>query len=197
MPSRKLPEWLSRSSLSPVSRKLESQRNGPQQVKAQQAKANSAIADVLQAQAKVKQAELNLSYTRITAPTAGVVNKKNVQVGANLGIGQDLLTIIPLTDLLGSLRTSRKPSSARMKVGQEVDLKVDALGGRHFTGQGHPGRRSHRLPASRSSRPRTPPATTSRSSSAFPSGSTSPTLEENGDYALRPGFSVTPEVRVK
>ncbi|MCU1320219.1 MAG: secretion protein HlyD family protein, partial [Edaphobacter sp.] len=77
----------------------ESVKNGPEQVRAQQAKANSALADVKQAQAKVDQAQLNLSYTKITAPASGVVNKKNVQVGANLSIGQDLLTIIPLTNL--------------------------------------------------------------------------------------------------
>ncbi len=77
----------------------ESRTNGPQQVKVQEAKANAALAEVQQAQAKVDQAQLNLSYTHITAPATGIVNKKNVQVGANLSIGQDLLTIIPLTDL--------------------------------------------------------------------------------------------------
>ncbi len=53
-------------------------------------------------------------------------------------------------------------------------------------------------PRSPSSRPRTPPATTSKSSSASPSASTSPTSQkENGDYVLRPGFSVVPSVAVK
>ena len=59
-------------------------KNAPDQVRVQQAKANAALADVKQAQAKVDQAVLNLSYTHITAPTSGIVNKKNVQVGANL-----------------------------------------------------------------------------------------------------------------
>ncbi len=35
--------------------------------------------------------KLNLSYTNILAPTTGSVNKKNVNVGANLSVSQDLL----------------------------------------------------------------------------------------------------------
>ncbi|RXH56022.1 HlyD family secretion protein [Granulicella sibirica] len=175
---------------------IESQRNGPQQVKAQQAKANSAIADVLQAQARVKQAELNLSYTRITAPTAGVVNKKNVQVGANLGIGQDLLTIIPLTDLWVTANF-KETQLGQMKVGQEVDIKVDALGGRHFTGKvtqvgGATGSRLSLFP------PENATGNYVKVVQRIPVRIDFTNLQkENGDYALRPGFSVTPEVRVK
>jgi len=55
---------------------LQSIRTGPDQVRAQQAKANAAMADVKQAQARVDQALLNLSYTHITAPTTGIVNKR-------------------------------------------------------------------------------------------------------------------------
>src|SRR5262249_20130217 len=78
---------------------MEAAKNAPGQVKAQQAKADAALADVKQAQAKVDQAKLNLGYTKIVAPITGIVNKKDVQVGANLSVGQDLLTIIPLTNL--------------------------------------------------------------------------------------------------
>ena len=102
------------------SQAVESAKNGPQQVKAQQAKANAALADVKQAQAKVDQAMLNLSYTKITAPTTGVVNKKNVQVGANLSIGQDLLTIIPLTNLWVTANF-KETQLERMQPGPEGD----------------------------------------------------------------------------
>jgi membrane fusion protein (multidrug efflux system) len=115
------------------SQAIESAKNGPQQIKAQQAKANAALADVKQAQAKVDQAMLNLSYTKITAPTAGVVNKKNVQVGSNLSIGQDLLTIIPLTNLWVTANF-KETQLERMQPNQKVTIKVDALGGRKFHG---------------------------------------------------------------
>ena len=65
----------------------------------QQARAAAAEAAVKQAQARVDQAKLNLGYTHIVAPTAGIVSKKSVEVGANLCVGQDLMTIVPLTDL--------------------------------------------------------------------------------------------------
>ncbi len=109
-------------------------KTGPDQVRVQQAKANAALADVKQAQAKVDQADLNLSYTHITAPTTGIVNKKNVQVGVNLSIGQDVLTIIPLTNLWVTANF-KETQLSKMKPGQPVTLKVDALGGRKFHGK--------------------------------------------------------------
>ena len=45
-------------------------------------------------QAQVDQAKLNLSYTRIVAPVAGIVNKKNVDIGDNLSTGQNLMNIV-------------------------------------------------------------------------------------------------------
>jgi len=44
-------------------------------------------------------AELNLSYTTVTAPLDGVVTKKAVEVGQNLQPGQGLLMIVPLDDV--------------------------------------------------------------------------------------------------
>ncbi len=174
----------------------ESAKNGPQQVKAQQAKANAALADVQQAEARVAQAELNLSYTKITAPTAGIVNKKNVQVGANLAIGQDLLTIIPVTNLWVTANF-KETQLAKMTAGQEVDIKVDALGGRHFTGKvgqigGATGSRLSLFP------PENATGNYVKVVQRIPVRIDFTDLQkEDGDYALRPGFSVTPEVHVK
>ena len=50
----------------------------------ERSRATAAEAAVKQAQARVDQAQLNLGYTKIVAPTTGIVNKKNVEVGANL-----------------------------------------------------------------------------------------------------------------
>ncbi len=174
----------------------ESSKNGPQQVKAQQAKAQAALADVKQAEARVQQAELNLQYTKITAPTAGIVNKKNVQVGANLAIGQDLLTIIPVTDLWVTANF-KETQLDKIKPGQKVDIKVDALGGRHFTGVvaqvgGATGSRLSLFP------PENATGNYVKVVQRIPVRINFTDLQkENGDYALRPGFSVTPEVRVK
>jgi len=168
----------------------------PDQVRAQQAKANSAMADVKQAQARVDQAQLNLGYTHITAPVAGIVNKKNVQVGANLSIGQDLLTIIPLTNLWVTANF-KETQLARMHPGQEVTIKVDALGGRKFHGKvtqigGATGSRLSLFP------PENATGNYVKVVQRIPVRIDFTNLQqENGDYALRPGLSVTPEVAVK
>jgi len=178
------------------SQAVESAKNGPQQVKAQQAKANAALADVKQAQAKVDQALLNLSYTKITAPASGVVNKKNVQVGANLSIGQDLLTIIPLSNLWVTANF-KETQLERMHPGQKVVLKVDALGGRKFHGEvkqigGATGSRLSLFP------PENATGNYVKVVQRIPVRIDFTSLQdENKDYALRPGFSVTPEVAVK
>jgi membrane fusion protein, multidrug efflux system len=174
----------------------QSVKTGPDQVRVQQARANSAMADVNQAQAKVDQAQLNLSYTHITAPTAGIVNKKNVQVGANLSIGQDLLTIIPLTNLWVTANF-KETQLARMHPGQDVTIKVDALGGRKFHGKvtqigGATGSRLSLFP------PENATGNYVKVVQRIPVRIDFTNLQkEDGDYALRPGLSVTPEVAVK
>jgi membrane fusion protein, multidrug efflux system len=176
----------------------QSVRNGPDQVRAQQAKANSAMADVKQAQARVDQAQLNLGYTHITAPTTGIVNKKNVQVGANVSIGQDLLTIIPLTNLWVTANF-KETQLAKMQPGQDVTLKVDALGGRKFHGKvtqigGATGSRLSLFP------PENATGNYVKVVQRIPVriDFTKDSLQnDNKDNALRPGMSVTPDVEVK
>jgi membrane fusion protein (multidrug efflux system) len=174
----------------------QARKNGPEQVKAEQARAQAALAQIKQAQARVDQALLNLSYTRIVAPTAGVVNKKNVTVGDNLSTGQDLLTIVPLTDLWVTANF-KETQLAHMHPCQEVDIKVDALGGRHFHGKvtqigGATGSRLSLFP------PENATGNYVKVVQRIPVRIDFTNLkQDNGDYALRPGFSVTPVVTIK
>jgi membrane fusion protein (multidrug efflux system) len=112
----------------------QSQKNGPEQVKVQQATAQAAAASVQQAQSRVDQAKLNLSYCKITAPAAGIVSKKSVVAGANLSIGQSLMTIVPLEDLWVTANF-KETQLKEMKAGQDVEIEVDALGGKKFHGK--------------------------------------------------------------
>ena len=174
----------------------QSVKTAPDQVRVQQARANSALADVKQAQARVDQAMLNLSYTHITAPVAGIVNKKNVQVGANVSIGQNLLTIVPLTNLWVTANF-KETQLSKMKPGQNVTLKVDALGGRKFHGKvtqigGATGSMLSLFP------PENATGNYVKVVQRIPVRIDFTNVQqENGDYALRPGMSVTPEVGVK
>ncbi len=111
----------------------QSRKNGPEQVKVQQANAEAAAASVKQAQARVDQAQLNLTYCKIVAPATGIVSKKSVVAGANLSIGQSLMTIVPLEDLWVTANF-KETQLKEMKAGQSVEIEVDALGSKKFHG---------------------------------------------------------------
>src|SRR5271166_4827307 len=66
----------------------------PNVVAATKAKAESADAQTLRYKAALDQAQLNLIYTTIVAPVDGVVGKRSVQVGDNIGVGQDLMAVV-------------------------------------------------------------------------------------------------------
>jgi membrane fusion protein (multidrug efflux system) len=174
----------------------QSVKNGPGQIRVEQSRAAAAAAAVKQAEARVEQAKLNLSYTHITAPTAGIVNKKNVEIGANLSVGQDLMTIIPLTDLWVTANF-KETQLERMHACQAVTLKVDAYGGRKFSGRvtqigGATGSMLSLFP------PENATGNYVKVVQRIPVRVDFTNLQqEDGDYALRPGLSVTPEVEVK
>jgi membrane fusion protein (multidrug efflux system) len=176
----------------------QSVKTGPDQVRVQQARANAAMADVKQSQAKVDQAALNLGYTHITAPTTGIVNKKNVQVGVNVSIGQDLLTIIPLTNLWVTANF-KETQLSQMRPGQDVTIKVDALGGRKFHGKvtqigGATGSKLSLFPPENATGNYVKVVQRIPVRVDFTADSLQ---QDNKDYALRPGMSVTPDVEVK
>jgi membrane fusion protein, multidrug efflux system len=98
-----------------------------------------AEAAVQAAQASLDQARLNLSYTHIVAPAAGVVGDKTVQVGQRLQPGQQLLSIVPLNDIWITA-DFRETQLRRMHRGQPVTVHVDTTG-RDYKGfvEGMPG----------------------------------------------------------
>jgi len=100
---------------------------GPQQVAAQSARAKQALAQVAQAQAQLDQAKLNLGYTKIVAPTAGIITRKSVEIDQNVAPGQNLLTLVSLEGLW--VTANFKETQLRhMSAGQAVEIEVDATG---------------------------------------------------------------------
>ena len=100
---------------------------GPQQVAAQSARAKQALAQVAQAQAQLDQAKLNLSYTKIVAPTAGIITRKSVEINQNVAQGQNLLTLVSLEGLW--VTANFKETQLRhMAAGQAVEIEVDSTG---------------------------------------------------------------------
>ena len=95
-------------------------------------------AAVQAAQASLDQARLNLSYTHIVAPAAGVVGDKTVELGQRLQPAEQLLSIVPVDIWITA--DFRETQLRRMHRGQPVTVHVDTTG-RDYKGyvEGMPG----------------------------------------------------------
>jgi membrane fusion protein (multidrug efflux system) len=113
---------------------LRSARTAPEQIAAIRAHADAADARVQQAKASLNQAELNLKYTVIEAPTKGIVSRKSVEVGQVVQPGQPLMALIPL-DHVWITANFKETQLRDMHPGQPVTIKVDAYGGRDLKGK--------------------------------------------------------------
>ena len=76
-------------------------------------------------QAQLRQAELNLSYTRILAPVDGVVGQRNVEAGNVVAPGTTLMTVVPL-DQVYIVANYRELDLRHVLKGQHVTVHVDA-----------------------------------------------------------------------
>ncbi len=92
-----------------------------------------AEAAVNQTQAQVKNAELQLSYTTITAPIAGQITNKNVQVGQKVKEGDTLMTVVQPNPWI--IANFKETQLAKLQPGQPVDIKMIAFPGRKFRGK--------------------------------------------------------------
>lgn len=90
-------------------------------------------ANLDKAEAAKADADLKLSYATIVAPISGVVAQRKARVGAYTHVGEPLLTLVPL-DAVYVEANFRETQLARMRVGQVVDITVDALPGTHLKG---------------------------------------------------------------
>ena len=107
--------------------------NAPSRVPAQQAQADAARAQIGSLQAQLRTAQDQLSYTRVVSPIDGYVGQKNVEVGQTVSPGLSLLTLVPSNHVYVTANY-KETQIGRMKVGQEVDINIDAYKGIKFTG---------------------------------------------------------------
>ncbi|HEY1211195.1 MAG TPA: HlyD family secretion protein [Terracidiphilus sp.] len=102
-------------------------QTAPEQVAAQSARARQAQAMVQQAQAQLDMARLNLSYTKIVAPAAGIITRKSVEINQNVAPGQNLMMLVSLEGLW--VTANFKETQLRhMFAGQPVEIEVDSTG---------------------------------------------------------------------
>ncbi len=114
---------------------IELAQTGEEQAVIQTREAAAQRAKVELARQKVKQAELNLAYTRITSPVAGHVTKKQIESGRLVAAGQALMTVVPLDSKDLWVTANFKETQLRdVRPGQPVDIEVDTFPGHAITG---------------------------------------------------------------
>jgi len=79
-------------------------------------------------------AELNLSYTVITAPCDGYTSRKEIQVGQLVQPGQTLLDVVDASDVWITANF-KETQTKHIHAGSEVEIKVDAIPDKTFTGK--------------------------------------------------------------
>ncbi len=89
---------------------------------------------IKQRDATLKQAQLNLSYTEIFAPTDGYVTGKAVEQGNQVQAGQPLMAVVALDDIW-VVANYKETQLKQVHLGQQVRIQVDSYPGTLFTGK--------------------------------------------------------------
>ena len=88
---------------------------------------------VKQAEAALEQAKLDLAYTKITAPFAGIVTHKTAHVGNRVQVGEPLLAIVPLGKLYVTANF-KETQLTDVRVGQKAEIVADIYPGHVYKG---------------------------------------------------------------
>ena len=92
-----------------------------------------ADAKVAAAKARVEQADLEVSYTKIYAPIDGHVTKKSVEVGQLIQVGQPLLAIVSREKWV--VANFKETQLTAMHPGQKVSIRIDTYPHKTFKGR--------------------------------------------------------------
>jgi membrane fusion protein (multidrug efflux system) len=99
----------------------------PDQLANMRAHADAADAAVARARANVERAKLDLAYTVVRAPAAGVVSKKAIEPGQTISAGQSVIALVPTEDIW-VVANFKENQLKEMRPGQPVIIHVDAYG---------------------------------------------------------------------
>ena len=83
-----------------------------------------AVAVVRQAEAALQAAKLDLAYTRITAPFAGIITHKSAHVGHRVQVGEPLMAVVPLGKLYVTANF-KETQLTDVRVGQKAEIVAD------------------------------------------------------------------------
>ncbi|HEY0429858.1 MAG TPA: HlyD family secretion protein [Pyrinomonadaceae bacterium] len=114
--------------------RLEDAAAAPQRIAVSETQVGTSEATIEQAQAAVHQAELELSYTKIYAPDDGYITRKTIEEGQFVQPGAPLMAISQ-SDEVWVVANFKETQLELMRVGQSVDISVDAYPNETFHGK--------------------------------------------------------------
>jgi membrane fusion protein, multidrug efflux system len=159
------------------------------QVELLKAEIAQAVAAAARAAALQRQAELNLSYTTITAPIDGVVGNRTLRVGQLVQAGTQLMSLVPASGAY-VVANFKETQLTHVREGQPVDLEVDM-----FPGQVVHGHVDSLAPASGQEFALLPPDNaTGNFTKVVQRIPVKIALDGGAAIALRPGMSVIPTI---
>lgn len=87
---------------------------------------NRATAMIEMKKTRIKETELKLSYTKITAPVTGKIGKKNISIGQFVQAGTPLFSIVNDSSywIVANFKESQLPD---LQEGKQVKIRVDAF----------------------------------------------------------------------
>ena len=156
-------------------------------LKAEIVQANAAAA---RAAAIQRQAELNLSYTTISAPIDGVVGNRTLRVGQYVQAGTQLMSLVPASGAY-VIANYKETQLTHVAQGQAVDIEVDM-----FPGKVVHGHVDSLAPASGQEFALLPPDNaTGNFTKVVQRIPVKITIDHNPSVDLRPGMSVIPTIQ--
>jgi membrane fusion protein, multidrug efflux system len=173
-----------------VREKINAKQSAVEQAKSA---ATAAESGVCQAEAELKQTKLNRSYTKIYAPIPGHVTRKSVEAGAFIQVGQPLLALVdPDVWVIANFKETQL---AKMRPGQPVTVTVDTHSDLKFAAhidsvQRGSGARFSLLP------PENATGNYVKVVQRVPVKIVFDDLKQIEQYALGPGMSVVPTVKI-
>jgi membrane fusion protein (multidrug efflux system) len=153
-----------------------------------------ADADLKEIKALRDKAKLNLGYTNIYAPQSGTVSSRRVEKGMYVNVGTPLFTIVP--ENVWIVANYKENQLRHMKVGQEVEIKIDTYPNHKFKGkvdsiQRASGAKSSLFP------PENAVGSFVKIVQRIPVKIVFTEKIDPNEYNIVPGMSVEPKVRVK
>jgi membrane fusion protein, multidrug efflux system len=158
------------------------------QVELLKAEIAQAIAASGRAAALQRQAELNLSYTTITSPIAGIVGNRTLRTGQFVQAGTQLMSLVPATGAY-VVANFKETQLTAVRKGQSVDIAVDM-----FPGQVVHGRVDSLAPASGQEFALLPPDNATGNFTKVVQRIPVKIALDNTSIELRPGMSVIPTI---